>query len=129
MELSKEIKQNWIGLGSFEIYLCVIFDWYYEKFISRRETGIFFFLFFSFYHNKIYPVTNYKAIKNKINKTKQHKTKNTVLTNKTTTTKKANKKKNEMKLLALAPFSFHFERNVNQSYDQKDVTSLITYVC
>ena len=32
------------------------------------------FFFFSFYHNKIHPVTNYKAIKNKINKTRQHKT-------------------------------------------------------
>ena len=26
--------------------------------------------FFPFYHNKIYPATNYNAIKNKINKTR-----------------------------------------------------------
>ena len=41
-------------------------------------------LFSSFYHNKIHPVTNCKAIKNKINKTRQHRT--FFLTNKTTTT-------------------------------------------
>ena len=41
-------------------------------------------LFSSFYHNKIHPVTNGKAIKNEINKTRQHRT--FFLTNKTTTT-------------------------------------------
>ena len=41
---------------------------------SFGELNSFFFFFLSFYHNKIHPVTNYKAIKNKINKTRQHKT-------------------------------------------------------
>ena len=31
---------------------------------------------FFFYHNKIHPLTNYKAIKNKSNKTRQHRTQN-----------------------------------------------------
>ena len=48
---------------------------------------IFFYFLFSFYHNKMHPVPNYKAIKNKINKTRQHRT-NFFLTNKTTATKK-----------------------------------------
>ena len=39
LELSKEIKQNWTGLGTFEICFCVIFNCYYQKFISRKETG------------------------------------------------------------------------------------------
>ena len=29
LELSKEIKQIWTGLGNFEICLCVLFDCYY----------------------------------------------------------------------------------------------------
>ena len=33
-------------------------------------TNFFLYYFFSFYHNKIHPVTNCKAIKNKINKTR-----------------------------------------------------------
>ena len=33
--------------------------------------------FFSFYHNKIDPVTNYKAIKTKINKTRHHRQQDT----------------------------------------------------
>ena len=37
--LSKEIKENWTGLGNFEICLCVIFDCYYQTFISTRKTG------------------------------------------------------------------------------------------
>ena len=36
-KLTKEIKQNGTGLGNFEICLCVIFDCYYQKFISRRK--------------------------------------------------------------------------------------------
>ena len=39
LELSKEIKQIWTGLGNFEICLCVLFDCCYQKFISRRKTG------------------------------------------------------------------------------------------
>ena len=35
---SKETKQNWPGLG-LEICFCVVFDYCYQKFISRRETG------------------------------------------------------------------------------------------
>ena len=46
-----------------------------------------------------------------------------------THTHKWQKKENEMKLLAPAPFPFHFERSINQSYDQWDAISLITYVC
>ena len=33
--------------------------------------------FFSFYHNKIDPVTNYKTIKTKINKTRHHRQQDT----------------------------------------------------
>ena len=40
---------------------------------TLEKCGLFYF-FFSFYHNKIHPVTNYKAIKNKINETRQHRT-------------------------------------------------------
>ena len=36
LELSKEIKQKWTGLGNFEICFCEIFDYYYQNFISRR---------------------------------------------------------------------------------------------
>ena len=35
---------------------------------------VFFKNVFSFYHKQIHPVTNYKAIKNKINKRRQHRT-------------------------------------------------------
>ena len=38
LEVSKEIKQNSTGLGNSENCLCVIFDCYYQKFISRRKT-------------------------------------------------------------------------------------------
>ena len=38
LELSKEIKPNWRGLGSFEICFYGIFDCFYQKLISRRET-------------------------------------------------------------------------------------------
>ena len=31
MELSKEIKQNWTGLGNFEICFCVSFNCYYRN--------------------------------------------------------------------------------------------------
>ena len=34
------------------------------------------FFFFFLYHNKIHPLTNYKAIKNKSNRTRQHRTQN-----------------------------------------------------
>ena len=40
----------------------------------RRKFVDTFFFFLSFYCNKIHQVTNYVAIKNKINKTRQHKT-------------------------------------------------------
>ena len=38
-------------------------------------TSLEIFFFFS-YHNKIHPLTNYKAIKNKSNKTRQQRTQN-----------------------------------------------------
>ena len=41
-------------------------------------------------------------------------------------TQKKTKKENEMKLLAPALLPFHFERSVNQPYDQWDAISLIT---
>ena len=100
-----------------EIWLLLQFFWW-EIFFSLLL------IFFSFYHNKIHPVTNYKAIKNKINKTRQHRT-FFFKTNKTTTkkqththTKKKGRKENEMELLAPAPFPFHFELSITQSYDQ-----------
>ena len=41
---------------------------------QKNDTAVdklfFFLIFFSFYHNKIHPATNYNAIKNKINKTR-----------------------------------------------------------
>ena len=93
------------------------------KFPLRLDYRIFYFFFnfffFSFYHNKIHPVTNYKAIKNKINKTRQHRTK--IFFNNQNNNNNNNKnsiKENEMKLLAPAPLPFHFERSINQSYDQ-----------
>ena len=46
-----------------EIWLLLQFFWW-EIFFSLLL------IFFSFYHNKIHPVTNYKDIKNKINKTR-----------------------------------------------------------
>ena len=82
---------------------------------------VFCIFFFSFHPNKIHPVTNYKAIKNKINKTRQHRAKKFFSTNKTTTTTKKNnnnKKEKEMKLLAPASLPFCFERRISQSYDQ-----------
>ena len=39
LKLSTEIKQNWAGLGSFEICFCEIFNCYCQNFISRREAG------------------------------------------------------------------------------------------
>ena len=70
-------------------------------------------LFFSFYYNKIHQVTNYTAIKNKINKTRQHRT-NKRKQNKT----KKRKKENKMKLHATRTPPFHFEQSINQSYDR-----------
>ena len=78
----------------------------------------FFVSYFSLYHYKIHPVTNYKAIKNKINKTRQHRT--FFLTKKTATTattKHAHihththtqrKKENEIKLTCSRPPLFSF---------------------
>ena len=38
---------------------------------QKNDTGVDkLFFFFSFYHNKIHPTTNYNAIKNKINETR-----------------------------------------------------------
>ena len=43
----------------------------FDRFLhSRLLHKLFCLLLFFFYHNKIHPVTNYKAIKNKINKTR-----------------------------------------------------------
>ena len=53
---------------------CVIQKWLrFKRVITVRLAYISSFLkkfFFPFYHNKIHPVTNYSAIKNKINKTR-----------------------------------------------------------
>ena len=80
-----------------------------------RKSFFYLLIFYSFYHNEIHPLTNYKAIKNKTNKTSQHRIKNDFGTNKTKQKKQIKKK---MKLLAPAPLTFHFEQNINQSYDQ-----------
>ena len=53
---------------------------------SLHSLFFIFLFFFLFLSQQIPPVTNYKAIKNKINKTRQHRTKK-VLANETTTTK------------------------------------------
>ena len=46
-------------------------NFYPEKFADRYINFFFLYIFFfSFYHNKIHPATNYNAIKNKINKTR-----------------------------------------------------------
>ena len=87
--------------------------------LYEKNTFFLLLLFFSFYHCKIHPVTNYKAVKNKINKTRQHRTKffltiKTTATT-TTTTKKTIKKKTRWNY-SLPPF--HFERSINQSYDR-----------
>ena len=68
---------------------------YHFEIHSQVMMLFFIYLFFPpFYHNKIHPVTNYKAIKNKINKTRQQRTVSFIfLTNKTTTTTKQTKKK------------------------------------
>ena len=63
----------------------------------------FFLIFFSFYYNKIHPVTNYKSINNKINKTRQRRTKK-VLTNKTEKT--TERKQDEITCSRPLPFSF-----------------------
>ena len=39
LEPSKEIKQNSTRLENFKIWFYIIFDCYYQKFISRREAG------------------------------------------------------------------------------------------
>ena len=46
----------------------------WQLFIFYLFFYFFYFFFLSFYHNKIHPVTYYKAIKNKINNTRQHRT-------------------------------------------------------
>ena len=61
-------------------------------------------LFFSFYYNKIHQVTNYTAIKNKINKTRQHRTNK----RKQNKIKKRKKEENKRKLHATRPPPFSF---------------------
>ena len=39
LEVSKKIKQNWTIPGNFEMCFCVNFNYYYQKFISRKLTG------------------------------------------------------------------------------------------
>ena len=82
----------------------------------------------------MHPVTNYKASKNKTNKTRQYRTlflnkqNNNNNNNKTHThthkTHTHKRKRDEITRPHLVPF--HFKRNINQSYDQKDAISLIT---
>ena len=77
---------------------------------------IFFFFFLkkifsSFFHNKIHPVTNYKAIKNKINKTRQHRTKNFFnkkTTTTTTTAKQWKRRRDEITCSCPSPLLFSF---------------------
>ena len=74
-------------------------------------------------HTHTHTQTNTNTNTNKQNThTHKHKHKQT---NTNTHTHK-DKKENEMKLLAPAPLPFHFERSINQSYDQWDAISLIT---
>ena len=61
----------------------MIIEWNIAQLIIYANYIFFFFIFFSFCHNKIHAVTNCKAIKNKIYKTRQHK--KFFLTNKTAT--------------------------------------------
>ena len=62
-------------------YLCqsIFFNFIQKKTLAQVFSSEFckvfiFFLFFSFYYNKIHQVTNYIAIQNKINKTRQNRT-------------------------------------------------------
>ena len=77
--------------------------------------------FFSFYHNKIDPVCNYKAIKNKIIKTRHHTTffnkqnnKNNLNKARTHTHKK---KRKWDEITRYRPLPFYFKQSINQSYD------------
>ena len=36
---SKRLKPNWRGPVFFDIYYCIVFEHYYQKFIFDRETG------------------------------------------------------------------------------------------
>ena len=60
--------------GQFQTYFCFLKYALYEVKASGLQLSftiyIFFYIFFSFYHNKIHPETNYNPIKNKINKTR-----------------------------------------------------------
>ena len=80
---------------------------------AAAEICFLYFFFFSFHNNKIHPVTNYKAIKNKINKTRQHRT---FFFQQTKQQKKKTKKRDE--ITHSRPLSLHFEWSINQSYDQ-----------
>ena len=39
LEQSKEIKQNWLVPGNFDISFCAVFDCSYQSFVSGRKTG------------------------------------------------------------------------------------------
>ena len=67
----------------------------------------------------MHQVTNYTAIKNKINKTRQHRT-NKRKQNKIKKRKKEKKKKKKTRgnYTLPAPLPFHFEQSINQSYDR-----------
>ena len=86
----------------------------------------------------MHPVTNYKASKNKTNKTRQYRT---LFLNKQNSNNNNNKththtqnththththKRKWDEITRPHPVPFHFKRNINQSYDQKDAISLIT---
>ena len=60
----KVLKQGWVKFS----YLCNSLSFCTGIVSLQRNTNIF---FSCFYHNKIHPVSNYKAIKNEINKTRQ----------------------------------------------------------
>ena len=36
---TKDIEPNLRGLESFDIRICLLFDWYCQSFVCRRETG------------------------------------------------------------------------------------------
>ena len=86
-----------------EKYVYYIFSENISSVCNPMQVVDFLKFFFSFYHNKIDPVTNYKAIKNKINKTRHHRQQDTH-------THTHTHKENEMKLLLTAPSVFILNR-------------------
>ena len=93
-----------------EKYVYYIFSENISSVCNPMQVVDFLKFFFSFYHNKIDPVTNYKAIKNKINKTRHHRQQDTH------THTHTQRKWDE--ITPYCPLPFHFKQTINQSYDQ-----------